>query len=449
MLIQLIEVIKMKSLIGISLILVIFIFGACAGPRANLTPQQEADMLYAKANQLQGLDMLNEANTQFEEYAKKYPESKRADNAKLQVADSNFQQGKYDQAILACQEILSQYPESDSADHAMLIIGDVHFVQKKYDNAIEAYNKILQKYSRLGTGIAIKARDRVNSLEDMKTDIKIISEGNDEDKDNAQYDIGDIYFSIFNDYERAKDEFQKVIDGWPKSELADDALWKIGECYWNMAIMQIPSLNFTQEHRAYIDLLEYYDRFPQLAKIKMFKLDVHWPTNERSQEYRSAYYQVRAIVSKFQGIQDKNITDFIPEDYKKAFEKWQEIIYTYSYTDKAIETPMRIAQGFADLGNLYYNMGEKHFAGMLLKESLMAMPTPASHLGMARYYGNITSVSSPAWAYRRAFFHINEAMKLTPPDSRMADRISWTKEWMNYKMRIEGLENWSENSKRR
>jgi len=430
----------MRFLIGILLITIIFTISACSVSKVNLTPQQEADMLYAKAKELQGLDMLDEANMQFEEYARKYPESKRADNAKLQVANSYFQQEKYDQALSTYQEIIDQYPESDSADNAMLAIGDIYFIQKRYDDAVESYNKILQKYSRLGTDVAVKARNRINAIGDLEIDIKILSEGKDEEKDNAQYDIGDIYFSVFSSYKYAIEEFQKVLDRWPKSELADDALLRIGECYWNIASMQIPSADFTPEHRAYISLQEYYERFPQLMKIEQFKLDAHWPAKQESQEYRNAYYQVRRIVNKYPGIQDKKTTDFISEDYKKAFEKWQEIIYTYSYTDKAVEAPARIAKGFVDLGNLYYNLGEKHFAGLLFKESLRTMPTPAGHLGLARYYGNMTSTSPSAWAYRRAFFHINEAMKLTPPDSPMADRVSWAKEWMNYKMRIEGLE---------
>jgi len=430
----------MKSLISMLSILFIFIISACAGPRLHMTLQQEADMLYAKASQLQDEESFDEANAQFEEYAKKFPESKRADNAKLQIADTNFQQGKYDQAIAVYQEILDQYSESDASDHALLSIGDAYFIQQKFDEATEAYNKVLQKYPRLGTDIAINARDRIRAIEDVKTDVNILTGDKDEDKDNAQYDIGDIYFSVFGYYDRARDEFQKVVDRWPKSELADDALLKIGDCDWNVATQQIPSTNFTKEHQAFIALLEYYDKFPQLTKIKIFRLDVHWPTTEDSAEYRLAYSQVRQIVNKYPGIQDKKIADFLPENYRKAFEKWQEIIYVYSHTDTAVDVPMKIAQGFIDLGNLYYNLGEKHFAGILFRESLMVMPTPAGHLGMARYYGNITSISSTAWAYRRAFFHIKEAEKLTPPDSPMANRVSWAKEWMNYKMRLEGLE---------
>jgi TolA-binding protein len=437
-------VFKMKSLISILSILLIFMIGACAGPRGPMTPQQEADMLYAKASQLNDGELYDQANNQFEEYANKFPESKRADNAKLQIANNNFQQEKYDQAITVYQEVLDQYPESDASDDALLSIGNVYFVQQKYDEANEAYKKIIQKYPRFGTEVSLKARDRVRAIEDIKIDIKILTEGKDADKDNAQYEIGDIYFSVFNFYDRARDEFQKLVDRWPKSEMADNALWKMGECYWNIALQQTQSFRLTNEHLAYIALMEYYDKFPQLAKIKMFRLDVHWPTGDESSEYRAAYMQVRMIVNKYPGIQDKKVIDFLPEDYKKAFEKWQEIMYSYSHTDTAVDVPMRIAQGFIDLGNLYYNMGEKHFAGILLKESLLVKPTPEGHLGMARYYGNITSIASPAWAYRRAFAHINAAEKLTAPDSPMADKVSWAKEWMNYKMRIEGLESWSD-----
>jgi outer membrane assembly lipoprotein YfiO len=439
----------MKSLISILSILLIFMIGACAGPRGPMTPQQEADMLYAKASQLKDGELYDESNIQFEEYAKKFPESKRADNAKLQIADTNFQQGKYDQAIAVYQEIIDQYPESDTSDHALLSIGDAYFVQQKYDESTEAYKKLIQKYPRFGTDVALKARDKIRAIEDIKTDAKILAEGKDEDKDNAQYEIGDIYFSIFGYYDRARDEFQKVVDRWPKSEMADNALWKTGECYWSISAQQIPPAGFSKEHIAYIALIGYYDKFPQLTRIREFRLDVHWPTHEDSSEYRVAYMQVRQIVSKYPDILDKKVIDFLPEDYRKAFEKWQEILYTYSHTDKAVDVPMRVAQGFVDLGNLYYNLGEKHFAGILFKESLMARPTPEGHLGMARYYGNITAISAPSWAYRRAFFHIKEAEKLTPPDSPMADKVSWAKEWMNYKMRIEGLETWSERKTKR
>lgn len=425
-------------------ILIAFIFMSCAGPKAPMTPQQEADMLYAKASQLKNDELYDESSAHFEEFAEKYPESKRADNAKLQVANTYIQQGNYDQAIAVYQEVVDLYPESDGVDHALLGIGDIYFMQQNFDEAISAYNKLLTKYPKYGTEIAVKAHDRITSAQEMIDNIKILNEGAEEHKDNAQYDIADIHYSIFMNYNEAKDEFAKVVERYPKSELADDALWKIAECYWNLGSQQIPTLNFTPEHKAYIELLQIYDRFPQLTGIRQFKLDPHWPTNEPSEEYRLSYKVVRQLVNKYPGVQDKNITDFIPENYKKAFEKWQEIIYNYSYTDKAIEAPMRIAQALIDLGNLYYNMGEKRFAGMFFKESLRAVQTPAGHLGMARYYGNITSVSSPAWAYRRAFYHIGQAEKLTPPNSPMADKVSWAKEWMNYKMRVEGLEGWSD-----
>jgi TolA-binding protein len=430
-------------------ILIIFTMGACAGPKALMTPQQEADMLYAKASQLSDDESYDEASANFEEFAKKYPESKRADNAKLAVANTYFQQGDYDQAIATYQEIVNLYPESDGVDHALLAIGDIYFFQQKFSEATEAYNKLLAKYPKYETELALKAYDRVNAVADITEDIKTINEGKDEVKDNAQYDIADIYFTVFMDYDRAKDEYGKVSDKWPKSELADDALWKKAECYWNLGSQQTPSLNFTPEHKAFIELLEIYDKFPQLKGISQFKLEPHWPTEESSAEYRLSYKVVRQLVNKYPGIQDKKITDFIPENYTKAFEKWQEIIYNYSHTDRANDAPMRIAQAFVDLGNLYYNMGDKRFAGMFFKESLKVMPNPAGHLGMARYYGNITSVSSSAWAYRRAFFHIGQAEKLTPPNSPMANRVGWTKEWMNYKMRLEGLESWSDNKTRR
>lgn len=422
---------------------VIFTITACAGPRANISPQREAAMLYAKASELQDADLYDEASAQFEEYVKKFPESKSADNAKLEIANGLFQQGKYDEAIAAYQEILDTYPESDAADQAMLSIGDSHFYQQKGDQAIEAYQKVLQKYPRFGVSAADMAQDRIDAIQGIEEDMQIIEEGPEDQRDNAQYDIADTYFMVFGNYEQAIGEFQKVLDQWPKSEMADEALWKIGDCYWNIATRQLPSKIISDEQNAYIRLIEIYDRFPQIAGLEMFRLDVHWPAGKRGDSYELAYAQARRIVNKYKGIKERKVTDYLPENYRKAFESWLDVIYKYPNTDVAAVALKRIALSFLDLGNLYYNMGIRHFGCILYRESLMTMPTPQGHLAMARYYANITSTSGQSWAYRMAFAHIKKAEEMTSPSSPLANEISWAKEWANYKMRIEVLENLS------
>ncbi len=433
------------------LIFIPLIFFACSSTRAPLTPQQEADLLYDKAIALQDSEFYDEASAQFEEYVRRYPQSVSADNAKIQIANAYFQQGKYNEAISEYNDLIEKYPDSDAADHALISIGDVYFIQEKYSESIEAYERLIQKYPKFGVKLAFDARDRIDAIKNIQENLRVINEGSESEKDDAQYDIAEIYFNVFRNFERAKEEYQKVVDKWPKSELADDALWRIAECYWNIASRQLPSTKFSQEQIAYIDLMEIYDRFPQLAKIKLFRMDVHWPAATReAREYELAFAQTRRIINKYPNLPEKKVTDFTSDDYKKAFEKWQEIILVYPHTDRAVEAPLRIAQALAELGNLYYNMGQKHFASLFFKESLIVAPTPEGHLGMARYYGNITSISAPSWAYRRAFYHIRKAEEMVHPGSPMADRVNWAKEWMNYKMRIEGLENWPDkNTKKR
>jgi len=434
-------------------ILFLFIVGfavsSCSVTKAPLTPRQEADMLYAKASQLQDTEFLDEASAQFEEYARKYPESIRADNARLQIANSYLQQSKYEEAISAYNDVIEKYPDSDATDHALLSIGDAYLAQGEYSKAIEAYDRVIGKYPRFGVKVAFDARDRADAVKDIETDLKILSEGEESSKDNAQYDIAEIYFSVYNDYELARNEYQKVVDKWPKSELADDALWRIGDCYWNIASRQLPSEKFSDEQMAFVTLMEIYDKFPQLTKLKLFHMDAHWPAATKDvREYELAFAQTRRIINKYPKLADMRVIDFIPENYRKAFEKWEEVIMIYSHTDRAVNAPLYIAQTLSDLGNIYYNMGQKHFASLVYRESLLTAPTPEGHLGMARYYGNITSVSAPAWAYRRAFYHIKKAEELTPANSLMANEVSWAKEWMNYKMRIEGLENWPDKNAR-
>jgi len=418
----------------------LLIVAGCAGSKAPVTPQQEAKTLYDEAARLQDAEAYDEAGAQFEEYVRKYPESDSADNAKLKIGDGLFQQGKYEEAIKAYQDILDNYPGGDSADQALLSMGDVYFAQQKNDEAVKTYEKLLTKYVLVSKDVADRAQVRIDSIENIAEDMQIIKEGPDEEKDNAQYDIADTYFTVFGDYARAKEEFQKLVDQWPKSELADDALWEVGECHWSIATQTLPSKDFSEEQLAYMDLIETIDRYPQLARLDLFRLDAHWPAGKRGDNYELAYAEVRRIVNKYPGLKEKKTADLLPENYRKAFEIWQNVIYTYPNTDTAVQAPGRIALAFVNLGNLYNNMGLRDFSFLLFRESLMAMPTPEGHLGMARYYAKITSVSGTPWAYRRAFYHIKKAEELTTPGSRMASAVGWAKEWMNYKMRIESLE---------
>lgn len=424
------------------ILIILIALAGCSSILSPMTPEQKADSLYAEASQLQEAGLYEEASAQFEEYVSKYPERNSADNAKLQIGNGYFQQKEYEKAIAVYQEIVDTYPGGDVADRASLYIGDVYFVQQKTDEAIEAYEKLLLKYPRFSTQMAVSAQNRMSAVEDIEEDMRILREGRDDEKDNAQYDIASVYLDVFGDYASALEEFQKVVDEWPESELADNALWKMGECYWNMGAQQLPSRNLSQEQLAYINLLEVYDRYPQLTGLDLFRIDVHWPAGKRGDSYELSYAQARRIVNRYPGIKERRTIDYLPENYRRAFDAWQDAINKYPNTDTAVAAPESIALALVDIGNLYYNMKLKHFGCIMFRESLAVMPTPEGHLGMARYYANITSTSGVPWAYRRAFQHIKKAEELTPPDSGMANEISWAKEWMNYKMRIEALENW-------
>ncbi len=180
----------MKSRFRPFFALILLALVGCAGTRVPMTPQQE----YAEASLLHDAESYEEASVQFEEYVRKYPESNNADNAKLQIANGHFQQGKYEEAIAVYQEILTSYPEGDAADQASLAIGDSYFAQGETNEAIEAYENLLLKYPRFSTQVAVSAQDRMNAAEDIEEDMRIISEGADAEKDNAQYDIANISY---------------------------------------------------------------------------------------------------------------------------------------------------------------------------------------------------------------------------------------------------------------
>ena len=106
-----------------------------------------------------------EAISGFTELKTKYPYSKYAALADLRIADTNFQRGKYIEAVDAYRAFLKYHPSHDEATYAMFRIGESYFEQIPDDwwflppsaekdqastrLAISAYRDLLARYPSL------------------------------------------------------------------------------------------------------------------------------------------------------------------------------------------------------------------------------------------------------------------------------------------------------------
>jgi len=418
----------------------IFISGCL--PKAPVSTQEVADMLYLKATNLQDSEKYNKATDEFETFISKYPNSNNADNAQLEIGNNYRIQGEYDKAISAHEALLEKYPQSDVADSALLSIGDSYLDLGEREKAVAIYQKLIDKYPYLNNEEASEAQNRIYILQEIEEYEEIIESGDKSMRDNAQYQIGNIYFSIFNDYDKAIEEFNKVVEDYPQSELADDAMWMVGECYWAKAAYTVLPRGETQEQQAFIRLQYTTARYPQLLELDRYDTDgyPHWPAGKRGDRYEIYFAEVRRLLTKYPDLKNWTFQDFIPENYKNALDIWNSLILEYPNTDAAARTLKNISERITELGKFYYANSTPHFASILFKESLQIWPSPEAHIYLAYYYADVHDYTSWTYYKARIFRHIKEAEKLVPPNSDLALDLKNLKSWMNYRTRLESLE---------
>jgi len=439
-------------------ILVIILISICWSgclPKAPISEQEKADMLYTKAATLQEDEEYAQAMEEFKAYVAKYPKSNDADNAQLEVGngyriqseleiDPDKKEKLLEQAILAYQAAVDS--GGDIVDLAVLKIGDCYFVKGEDDEAIATYKKLVDKYPYLSVLEASEAVNRIEAIDMLEGAEEDLNTLDRDVMDNAQFCIANLYLNVFGDYDRAIKEFGKVVTDYPESELADNAMWMIGECYWEKGAMSLPpeiEPKKYQQQRAFARLQHVIDRYPQFAEMNRYDTDgyPHWPAGQRGDRYEMYFTEVRRLLSKYPRLKDWRFEDFIPLDYAKSLDTWNNLILKYPNTDAVANAPENIAQKLAELGKIYYNIGmAEDFASVLFKESLLSYPTPEAHIYMAYYYADVRAYTKWTYYRTRAFLHIKEAEKLVKPDSDLALDLKNLKTWLNYRLRVESLE---------
>ncbi len=414
-------------------------------PKAPINEQEKAEMLYLKAANLQGDEEFAKATDEFEAFVGRYPQSNKADNAQLEIGNNYRRQDEYEKAISAYEMVLEKYPDGGVVDQAMLNIGDGYLDMNEREKSVTAYQKLVDKYPYLGNNVAEEAQSRIDVLEELKNAEEIVQFGDTNIRDNAQYHIASIYFHVFQDYPRAIKEFNKVIEDYPDSELADDAMWTIGECYWAQATLVTPPRGETDEQQAYVRIQRITDRYPQLAELDSYDTDgyPHWPAGRRGgklNRYELYFAEVRRLLSRYPNLKDWQFKNFIAEDYRKALDIWDKLILQYPNTDSAANAPQKMSERLTEVGRLYYVSGMYDFASILFKESLQIWPSPEAHIYLAYYYADSHIYTQWTYSRSRVFQHIKEAEKLVPPGSDLALDLKNLKTWMNYRSRIESLE---------
>lgn len=194
---------------------------------------QRADALYRLGNYDQSLVAL-------QQFVKSYGSSPLAPNAMYLVGWIKFQQRSYDEAVANFNFLIERYPNSTYVPRAYYAIADCYYNKSNFEQAMVAYRRVVDKFP--SSGLAPEAMRSVQQClillgrEDEAVDI--INDYVEKNEDSPftrsfRSDGARILFDT-KKYDKAIDEYGKIIKADPNNPENAEILYWIGKSYISM-----------------------------------------------------------------------------------------------------------------------------------------------------------------------------------------------------------------------
>jgi len=194
---------------------------------------QRADALYRLGNYDQSLVAL-------QQFVRNYGNSPLAPNAMYLVGWIKFQQRKYDEAVANFNFLIERYPHSTYVPRAYYAIADCYYNKGDFEQAMVAYRAVVDKFP--SSGLAPEAMRSVQQclilLGREDEAVGIINDYVEKNEDSPftrsfRSDGARILFDS-KKYDKAIDEYSKIINADPNNPENAEILYWIGKSYISM-----------------------------------------------------------------------------------------------------------------------------------------------------------------------------------------------------------------------
>ncbi|MDD5066345.1 MAG: tetratricopeptide repeat protein [bacterium] len=196
----------------------------------------EEDQLFQTAKGLFQEGNYRESEDIFIDLLQRFPDTKLKFETTYYLAELKLNTGRLDEAMMYYSKIIQDYPDSDYAAPAYYRIGYIYFRNNDYTNSLKFLSLLGQKYGNkpvapesylLKAKVYIALRQYRNAITACETIIKKYPNSNS--MDDAYFSLADLYQTEpeIRDMEKARDNFQKVVDQYPDSPYCEQARQKV------------------------------------------------------------------------------------------------------------------------------------------------------------------------------------------------------------------------------
>lgn len=135
------------------------------GEKSVSAKKAQAKVLYEEAFSELTQKKYKTAYRLFNQYQKKYPKSKLADNAQYWKAECLYAQRDYEKAILEFQKVIKRYPKGNKVAAAILKQGLAFMQLKAYADAKAFFEKVMAEHPK--TKEAVRAKEKLTEVKKL------------------------------------------------------------------------------------------------------------------------------------------------------------------------------------------------------------------------------------------------------------------------------------------
>jgi len=255
--------------------------------------------IYSIGTKLKAQKRWVEALHVLETFVDSFPRHAQAGQALTTIGQIHQTNEAWEDAIAAYQRVIDEFPAGNWVREAKWSIADCRINLSQWRQAMDAYRAYVQAYAK--DKRAAEANRRMGVVKDLARYQVLVDEKGQRKAFDAQFQIARIVHEQLSNPAKAIIEYRKVAANWPKTHLADDALFAVGNIYLSM--------NETAKGReAMLELARTYPESP-LADDALYKVGQSYEAEaqqlagvtrgtavEKNKEIaqRAAYRQVQA-----------------------------------------------------------------------------------------------------------------------------------------------------------
>lgn len=313
--------------------------------------------IYNIGSRLKGEKRWVEALHVLDTFVDSYPHHPQAGHALTMIGHVHQTNQAWQDAISAYRRVINEFPAGNWVRDARWSIAQCRINLSQWREAIKAYRQYVKSYRR-GFNVS-QANVRIGILKDLARYQALVDEKGQRKAFDAQFQIARIVQTKLANPTKAIIEYRKVAENWPKSHLADDALFAVGTTYLSM-------IETDQARKALLSLAKKYPDSP-LADDALFKV---------GQSYESEARRLRQVTRASTLLDAKDIAQKAAYKFARSRKKAQRMLRSAKGKKLREAGKMALANAFEAGSSQYnaaYDMANVMMAAKQAKQAIVTL----------------------------------------------------------------------------